>query len=188
MGTNKKPGSDHSLREFLERTVSDPVFLGHLNLVEPLQKELSVSFEEDLKLERYKLVTDRQKYFTELAKDTFNSYVRVFVTFTGGAVALIYFKKQLEVDPQVIIDLLKAIALLLSLVAVISIGQIFFCLVRWYGLRSTECKINPDCPKPECWAWIYEGLYMLAILGSIFLAWTGFDHFKSIVLRGVGQA
>jgi hypothetical protein len=142
-----------------------------------------VSLKDDLKLERYKLVTDRQKYFTELAKDTFNSYVRVFVTFAGGAVALIYFE-----NPQVIIALLKVIALLLSLVAVISVGQIFFCLVRWYGLRSTECEINPDCPKPEWWAWIYEGLYMLAIGGSIFLAWTGFEHFKSIVLRGVGQA
>jgi hypothetical protein len=147
-----------------------------------------VSLKDDLKLERYKLVTDRQKYFTELARDTFNSYVRIFVTFAGGAVALIYFKKQLEVDPKVIVALLQAIAYLLTLVAVISVGQIFFCLVRWYGLRETECQINPDCPKPEWWAWIFEGLYALAISGSIYVAWLGFDHFETILsIRNAGN-
>jgi hypothetical protein len=145
-----------------------------------------MSLKDDIKLERYKLVTDRQKYFTELAKDTFNSYVRFFMSFAGGAVALIYFKKQLDVDPQVIISLLRAIAFLLTLVALVSIGQIIFCLIRWYGLRNTECSINPECPKPEWWAWIYEGLYMFAIGGSIILAWSGFDHFRTIILRSAG--
>ena len=35
--------------------------------------------DEELKLERYKVITERQKYFTELAKDTFNIYLKIFV-------------------------------------------------------------------------------------------------------------
>ena len=49
--------------------------------------------EDDLKIERYKLVTDRQKYFTDLARESFSYYTRVFVWFAGGAVALISLKE-----------------------------------------------------------------------------------------------
>lgn len=143
---------------------------------------IRVSLKDNLKLERYKLVTDRQKYFTELAKDTFNAYVRIFVTFTGGAVTLIYFKKQLDVDPEIIAALLHAIAYLLTLVAIVSVVQILFCLVRWYGLRNTECKISPECPKPEWWAWIFEGMYGFAISASIIVVWIGFNYFQAILL------
>ena len=136
---------------------------------------------QNLKLERYKMVCERQKYFTELAKESFNSYVKMFVSFTAAAVALIYFKKQLDVDPKIVISLLRAISVLLTLVALITISQIIFCLKRWYGLRKTEHEINPDCPPPEMWAWLFEGLYAFAIAGSIYVTWTGFKHFLNIL-------
>ena len=139
-----------------------------------------MTLQESLRLERYKLVTERQKYFTELAKETFNSYARTFVAFTAGAVTLISLKTQLRLAPDVVLGLLQAIAALLSLVAVISIGQIVFCLVRWYGFRNAECQINPECPKPEWWAWIFEGLYSVGIAVSVGITWWGVAHFRRI--------
>jgi len=139
-----------------------------------------VSLADELKLERYKLITGLQRYFTELAKDAFQSYVRIFVTFAGGAVGLVYFQAQLEVNPTIIVALLRAIAYLLTLVAIVIIGQITFCLVRWYGLRRTESEMNPDCPEPEWWAWIFEGLYVVVIGASIFVVWYGFEYFENL--------
>ncbi len=141
----------------------------------------NLELKNSLKIERYKIVTELQKYFTELAKDSINSYVKIFVSFAAAAVGLIYFKQQLEFEPMIDISLLKAIYVLLTLVAVMSIIQIIFCLVRWYGLRNSEHDINSECSPLECWAWEFEGLYALAIIGSIYVVWYGFDHFSKII-------
>lgn len=44
---------------------------------------------DKLKLERYKLVTDRQKYFTNLAKNSFGYYIKAFIYLCAGAITLI---------------------------------------------------------------------------------------------------
>ena len=142
-----------------------------------------MSLEDDLELERYKLVTGLQKYFTELARDCFSSYVKLFSSFVAGAVALIYFEQQIKVDPNIIVSLLKAISILVSVLAIFAIGQIIFCLVRWYGLRHTEREINSKCPPPEFWAWVFEGLYIFAITVSVIVLWIGYCQFSKILLN-----
>jgi hypothetical protein len=145
-----------------------------------------MTFDENLKLERYKFVTGRQGYFTDLAKETFGSFARTFAAFVAGAVTLISLRKQLELHPTVVVALLDAIAVLLTLAAVISVGQIAFCLKRWYGFRKAECEINLEVPKPEPWAWLFEGMYCVAILAAIAVAWWGVSHFEG-VLEAVAQ-
>ena len=142
-----------------------------------------MSLEEDLKVERYKLVTERQKYFTDLAKDTFTSYSKMFAAFAAGAVALVSLKKQLGMEPSVVNALLEAIAVLLTLAAVLSICQIVFCLLRWYGFRDAECEINPEAPRPEYWAWLFEGMYCFGIGVSVVFAWWGVRHFGVILAQ-----
>ncbi|MCW5596607.1 MAG: hypothetical protein KIT42_12110 [Rhodocyclaceae bacterium] len=142
-----------------------------------------MSLEDDLKVERYKLVTERQKYFTDLAKDTFTSYSKMFAAFSAGAVALVSLKKQLGIEPSVVNALLQAIAVLLTLAAVLSIGQILFCLRRWYGFRHAECEINSDAPRPENWAWLFEGMYCVGMGVSVIFAWWGVHHFEAILAQ-----
>lgn len=141
-----------------------------------------MTLEENLKLERYKLVTERQTYFTDLAKETFNSYTKIFTGFVAGSVALISLQKQLAIDQTVVIALVHAIAVLLTLAAALSIAQIVFCLKRWYGFRNAECEINPHVQKPEAWAWLFEGMYCSGIAASVGVAWWGEYHFRCIVM------
>lgn len=141
-----------------------------------------MTFEESLKLERYKFVTGRLGYFTDLAKETFTSFARTFVAFVAGAVTLISLRKQLGLDPMVVIALLDTIAVLLTFIAVISIGQIGFCLKRWYGFRAAECAINPEVPRAERWAWLFEGMYCLAMVAAIVVVWWGINHFEAVLL------
>ena len=140
-----------------------------------------MTFEESLILERYKLVTERQKYFTDFARDTFNSYTTIFAAFAAGAVTLVSLKKQLEIDAPVVTALLQTIAVLLTLAAALSIAQIEFCLKRWYGFRNAECEINPQVPKPETWAGVFEGMYGLGIAASVGVAWWGVKYFQAIL-------
>lgn len=79
--------------------------------------------------------------------------------------------------------LLQAIAVLLSLAAVLSIGQILFCLRRWYGFRHAECEINPEAPRPESWAWLFEGMYCVGMGVSVIFAWWGVRHFEAILAK-----
>jgi hypothetical protein len=140
-----------------------------------------MTFDESLKLERYKLVTERQKYFTNLAKETFNYYTRTFALFAAGAVALVSLKRQLNIEADVIANLVHMIAILLTLIAVGSIVQVVFCLKRWYGFRDAECEINSVCPKPESWACLFEGMYGLGIGVSIIVIWWGV-HYITFIL------
>lgn len=57
-----------------------------------------MSIDDDLKLERYKLVADRQKYFTELARASFEAYTKVFVTLSAGSIALVSARSSLGVQ------------------------------------------------------------------------------------------
>ena len=107
----------------------------------------------------------------------------MFAAFAAGAVALVSLKKQLGIEPSVVNALLQAIAVLLTLAAVLSIGQISFCLRRWYGFRYAECEINPDAPRPENWAWLFEGMYCLGMVVSVIFAWWGVRHFEAILAK-----
>ncbi len=136
---------------------------------------------QELELERYRLVTSRQAYFTDLAKETFSNYIKIFISLSSGAIALISLSKSLVIEVTLLSKLLFAISTLLSIVGIISICQIIFCLVRWYGFHNAERQINPDCPKAEWWAWLFEGMYVLAIIFSIMVLWFGIGHFNEIL-------
>jgi hypothetical protein len=141
----------------------------------------NMTLEESLKLERYKLVTERQKYFTDLAKGTFNYYARTFASFAVGAIALVSLKRKLSIEAEVIAGIIQMIAILLTLIAIGSIVQVAFCLKRWYGFRDAECEINPLCPRPESWAILFEGMYGLGIGASIIVIWWGVRYITFIL-------
>ena len=131
-----------------------------------------MSMEDNLRLERYKLVTDRQKYFTELARGTFASYMRAFTVLASGGIALVSTKSKLELQPRLLLPLLDGIVYLIAFLGVAAIGQIIFCLVRWHGFRRAERKINPDSPEIRQWWWVFEGLYCTAIAASTVAVWV----------------
>jgi len=140
-----------------------------------------MTLEDNLKLERYKLVTDRQKYFTDLAKDSFASYIKVFTYLCAAAITLVSARSSLQIDVELLLQLVNAIVILVTFLGIVSGIQIVFCLVRWYGFRKAETQINKECPKAEWWAWIFEGLYILAIGISIFVVWFGSSKLGLII-------
>ncbi len=136
-----------------------------------------MSLEDDLKLERYKLVTDRQKYFTELARATFDTYTKIFVSLSAGGIALVSAKSSLGVDSELLPRLVKGIAALVTFMGLASTGQIVFCVVRWYGFRREEHDLYPRAGDPKGWAWVFEGLYMVVIVASIIVVWWAASTF-----------
>lgn len=131
-----------------------------------------MSVEDDLKLERFKLVTDRQKYFTELARGTFASYVKVFTALAVAGIMLISARSKLDLRPDMVPRLVYAVAGLVTFLGIVSIGQIVFCLVRWKGYRKAEQEINPDSPRMKRWWWVFEGLYCVTIAISTVAVWV----------------
>ena len=140
-----------------------------------------MTMEENLKLERYKMVTERQKYFTDLDRDSFASYIKVFTYLCAGAITLVSTRLSLQIDAKLLIQLIKGITILVTFLGIVAVGQITFCLIRWYGFRRTETEINKECPKAEWWAWFFEGLYMFFITVSILMAWFGSSKFSLII-------
>jgi hypothetical protein len=130
-----------------------------------------MDLKESLKLERYKLVTDRQRYFTELARDAFASYVKFLTALTVGALTLVSTQNRLDLRIDIVIYVVRGILYLITFLGVVASSQIVFCLARWYGFRRAESKINPDTPRPDRWWWIFESLYIVAICFSIGVAW-----------------
>jgi hypothetical protein len=126
---------------------------------------------DSLKIERYKFVTDRQKYFTELARDAFASYVRLFSGLGAGAVALVSTWNKLEIKPDFLIFLIQVILSLVTILGFVASAQIVFCLTRWRGYRQGERAVNPDSPTSGRSWWIFEALYIAAILAIIGGAW-----------------
>jgi len=130
-----------------------------------------MTLEENLKLERYKLVTDRQKYFTELARESFTSYMKVLTGLTAGSITLISLKSTLELKIPLLSKILYLVAALVTFLGIVSVLQIFFCLARWKGYRQAEIQIYADSPPIKWWYWVFETLYCIAIITSIIAVW-----------------
>ena len=120
-----------------------------------------MDLKESLTLERYKLVTDRQRYFTELARDAFASYVRFLTGLSAGAITIVSTRNRLDLRVDVVLYLVNGILYLVTFLALVASGQIAFCLVRWRGFRGAESKINPESPEPDWWWWIFEACTLL---------------------------
>jgi hypothetical protein len=124
-----------------------------------------MNFDEELKLVNFKLITERQKYFTELAKDAFNIYLKAFVYIVTGAVALISLKEKIKIEPSVFGHLINILIFLTFVIGFACVGQISFCLYRWYRLKERECLITNDKAN-YFWAFLYEGFFIFIIVAS----------------------
>jgi hypothetical protein len=140
-----------------------------------------MSLNDDMKLERYKLVTGRQKYFTELARGSFSSYMKIFTGLAVAGISLVSAKSKIDLQPQLLILLLKIVIYLITFLGIAAVGQIIFCLIRWKGYRQAESKINPDVPEIKKWWWVFEGLYCAAITASIVLIWMVASSLPNII-------
>jgi hypothetical protein len=114
---------------------------------------------EALKLERYKFVVDRQKYFTELAREAFGSYVKLFSALAGGGITLVSAGNKLELSAELLRHLITALVYLAAILAFVASAQIVFCLARWWGYRKAERRILPSSPEEKWWWWVYEALH-----------------------------
>lgn len=141
---------------------------------------------DGLTLERYKLVTDRQKYFTELARDSFSSYMKIFAGLVVGGITLISARAKLELEPNLLLPILDAIVYLVTFLGIVAIGQIIFCLARWLGYRQAEMQVNPASPRIGRWWWIFETLYCVAIVASIVAVWIVSAHLSAIIVELAG--
>ena len=127
--------------------------------------------DEEFKLERYKLVTDRQKYFTELARSSFGSYVKVLTGLAMASLTLISAQTQLGIKTNLLEKLIYSVAGLTSFWGFVAIAQISFCLFRWRGYRKAEQSVYVDSPEIKWWWWIFETLYCLFIAVSVGCIW-----------------
>lgn len=143
---------------------------------------MSLTFEETLKIERYKLVTSRQAWVVDVARSVFTGYVTIFAGFIAGAVSLATATNAVaRLGPELVSKALLLVAVFITCVAIASTIQISFCLWRWYEFRDAECKIYEAAPKPESWAFAFE-LGFIAMMGaSIALVWFGYGELLSIV-------
>ncbi|MBN2590539.1 MAG: hypothetical protein JXA96_11815 [Sedimentisphaerales bacterium] len=130
-----------------------------------------MTIEDDLRLERYRLVTDRQKYFTELARSSFGSYVKVLTGLAMASVTLISTRHQLGIGIPVLTKLIYGVASLTTFWGVIAIIQIIFCLSRWKGYRRAEQSVYDQSPSVKAWWWIFEALYCVFIALSTIAIW-----------------
>src|SRR5438874_578249 len=102
-----------------------------------------MEFKEALQLEHFKFVIDRQRYFTELARDAFASYSKLFSGLVAGSVALVSAKEKLQLPPTILGYLVVVLLLLMTFLGLVTSVQIAFCLMRWRHFRLEESKINP---------------------------------------------
>jgi hypothetical protein len=130
-----------------------------------------MDLKEALQLEHYKFVMDRQRYFTELARDAFASYSKLFSGLAAGAVALVSAKEKLQLHPEILRYLLVVILLLATFLGTVTSAQIAFCLTRWRHFRLQESKINPGSPPIHSSWWLFETLYIFAIIVAVGAAW-----------------
>lgn len=118
---------------------------------------------DSLRLERYKFVTDRQKYFTELARDAFSSYAKFFAALVAAGLALVSSKEPLGIQTDVLLYLVHSVLYLGGFLALVASIQIAFCLWRWHGYRKAERTIYPSSPPIDRVWWLFETLYIVAI-------------------------
>jgi hypothetical protein len=126
---------------------------------------------DSLKLERYRFVIDRQRYFTDLARDAFALYSKLFSAIVAAGVALVSSGNKLELRPEVLSYLVHALVYLAAFLAIVASAQIVFCLGRWRGFRRAERSINPESPRIGRWWWVFEGLYIVAIWAGVLGTW-----------------
>ena len=125
-----------------------------------------MEIDDSLRLERYKFVTDRQRWFTELAREAFSSYAKFFAALVGAGIALVSSRQNLGLQTQTLLYLIHSVLFLAGFLAGAASIQIAFCLWRWHGFRRAERKVNPGSPAIDKWWWIFEVLYIVVIWGA----------------------
>jgi hypothetical protein len=147
-----------------------------------------MNLNDSIKLERYKLITDRQKYFTELARDAFGSYLKVFVGLAAGLITLVSAKSQLKLDHDILIDLIQCIKYLITFMGAAITGQIIFCLFRWYGYHGEERQFyssRANARKKNLY-WLFEAFYVLMIIISLAVLWIVIPNVSPMINQNRG--
>ena len=122
-------------------------------------------------LERYRLATERQQYYTALARDAFAGYAKFVAVIILGGVALISARDSLGLDRAVMPDLIRVLAYVVTFLGIVAVVQIGFALVRWRWFRQVESRIDPGTPRvPPVW-WLSDALYIVIVAGSVWCIW-----------------
>ena len=96
-------------------------------------------------------------------------------------VAIISLKKQFNIDTDILLSLIQVISILLYVIGISSIIQIFFCLWRWYQFRKKENLLVGNKHSFEYLASLFEGLYIITILVSLFFIKYGNIRYNEIL-------
>lgn len=136
----------------------------------------TMSFDDDIQLARFKLVTDRQRYFTDLAVSTWDRYLKLYTGIIAGAITLISARSTLGITTRVLLPVLAYVKWLLLFLGLVTIVQITVCLVRWYGFRKAEKEINRDSPEIKRWWWVFEALFVFGVVVSLIIVWAMTPH------------
>ena len=122
-------------------------------------------------LERYRLATERQTYYTALARDAFAGYAKFVAMITLGGVALISARDSLGLDRAMMPDLIRVLAYVVTFLGIVAVVQIAFALIRWRWFRQVESQIDPGTPRvPPVW-WLSDALYIIIVAGSVWSIW-----------------
>ena len=141
-----------------------------------------MEMEDNLRLERYKLVTSRQAWVVDVARGVYTGYATTLAAFVAGALSLTAATDIVErLGAPTVTKILLFIAIFISCVGIVSTFQIGFCLRRWYEYRDAECHIYSAAPKPEWWAKYFEIAFVVIMGASLALVWIGYFALADII-------
>src|SRR5688572_6549623 len=110
--------------------------------------------------QRLSIAVERQRYMSDMAKDTFNYFTKLFASMAAGAFTVLSLREQLKLPAATLELIFSGITVLIVVVGILSVLQIIFCLWRWFGYRSIEYRLSGDpAIKPDWRAALFELAY-----------------------------
>ncbi len=149
---------------------------------------------KEAQLEMYKSVIDRQKMCSEFSHYSFLFFIKFIAWVCVALGALVSFVSKIgstvptekETSSNIVVLTKDHLSLILdgssSLVWVLGVltsVQIVFCLCRWTQYRRIESRLSNGVVKAEYGAWIFEVLYVIAILVTCYYYNSGVDRFSA---------
>lgn len=120
---------------------------------------------KSLASQRLTIAVERQRYMSDMAKDTFNYFTKLFASMAAGAFAVVSLREKLDMHPATLDIIFSGITILIGVVGILSILQILFCLWRWFQYRTIEYNLTNDpAVRPSGSAAFFELAYCAAIL------------------------
>jgi hypothetical protein len=130
-----------------------------------------VELHDGFVLERYKLLVERERYCTVMARDAFATYGKFVVVVALGAVAMVSARESLGLDKTLMPQLLKFLGALVAFLAFIAVAQIVIAMVRQYTLHEAQRGIDADVRRMRRTWWVVDAVYLAIIVASLLYAW-----------------